>query len=279
MKSLMLSGAFILALSTGAIAGDLGTTEGTVEPTEITKLAAGPILGGSIEVEVAENDAGDYAATTTFSAGIIAPGLAFGEIGVESVDGDTFEINKWYIGTSVGSAVLSFGDHDGGIFVESYSDHSTIAAPGINEALIVTMGGASAALGFTDITNDVTDISNVQGAYTLDAGLAAVTVSADYNFDSEEYAIGTRTDGIALGPVELGSTLSYFSQTEVIAYEMDATMSYGLTAYVNGDKDDMLRNVGAGYEHGLGDLTVFADVNYNIDAEELTPSAGISFSF
>jgi len=280
MKSLMLGGVFAIALSTTAIAGGLDVPVETSEPVFLSNLEVGPIVGGSIEVEVAENDAGNYAATTTFSAGLITPGLAFGEVGVESVGGDTFEVNKWYIGTAIGGhGALSFGNHDGGIFVEAYSDYSTIADPGINEALIVTVGNAAAAVGFTDITTDVTDVSNVQGAYTIDAGLALVTVSADYNFDSEEFAIATRTDGVLLGPVALGSTLSYFSETEVLAYEMDATMPYGLTAYVNGDNDDALRNVGAGYERDLGNMTVFANVNYDVNAEEVAPKAGVTFSF
>jgi hypothetical protein len=286
MKRILLSSVFAVTMATSAIAGGLDVAAETadvaiVSPNSLVgPIVAGPMVGGSIEVEVAKNDAGEYAATTTFGAGIITPGLFFGEVAVESIDGDTFEVNTWYIGAAIGDhATLSFGDHDGGVFIGAYSDYATIADPEINEALIFTLGDASAALGFTDITNDVTDISNVQGAYTLDAGVAVVTVSADYNFNSEEFAIGTRTGGVAVGPVELGSTLSYFSETEVLAYEMDATMSYGLTAYVNGDNDDALRNVGAGYERSLGNLTIFANVNYDINAEEVEPKAGVSFNF
>lgn len=280
MKKVLLATAAMFAFSSAAIAGGVDTTEGDSDLVMVSPLVMPTTLGGSIEVEIAENAAGDFAATTTFNAGIVAPGLAFGEIGVESVDGNTFEVNKWYIGTTLGSVgTVSFGDHDGGVFVESYSDYSTIAEPAMEEALIVSAGAAAVAVGFTDISSDVTDVSNVQGAYTLDAGIAAVTVSADYNFNDEEYAIGTRTSGIELGPVALGSTLSYASATETLAYEMDATMSYGLTAYVNGDDADALRNVGAGYTRDIGNLTVFTDVNYNIDTEELAPSAGITFSF
>jgi hypothetical protein len=279
MKRFLLSSVFAGAFATSAMAGGLDVAAETVEVVTVSNFTVSPVVTGSIEVEVAENDAGDYAATTTFNAGIVTPGLVFGEIGVESVDGNTFEIDTWHIGAVVGSSTtLSFGDH-GGVFIGAYSDYATVVDPDINEALIVTLGDASAALGFTDITNDVTDISNVQGAYTLDAGLALVTVSADYNFISEEFAVGTRTDGVLLGPVELGSTLSYFSETEVLAYEMDATMSYGLTAYVNGDNDDALRNVGAGYERALGNMTVFASVNYDLNTEEVEPKAGITFSF
>jgi hypothetical protein len=59
---------------------------------------------------------------------------------------------------------------------------------------------------------------------------------------------------------------------------MDATI-FGVTAYVNGDNGDAFRNVGAGYFRGVGNLDVFANVNYNIDTKEVTPKAGISFNF
>lgn len=281
MRRVLLATIASFALSSAVFAGSLDVAEPEVEIVNVSDFRVGPIVGGSIEVEITENSAGDYAAATTFAAGIVTPGLTFGEVGVESIDGKTFEISKWYFGTAIagGAAAISFGDHNGGVFIESYSDYSNIATPDINEAIIVTYGNGSAALGFTDITANVADVSNIQGAYSLDAGLAAVTLSADYNFDTEDYSVGTRTDGVVLGKVSLGSTLSYASATETIAYEMDATMSYGLTAYVNGDDSDALRNVGAGYEREIGNLMVFADVNYDLNAEEFTPKAGVSFSF
>lgn len=279
MKRVLLATVAMFGLSGAAFAGGVDTTAAEVEVVNVSDFRVGPIVGGSIEVEVSENAAGEYAAATTVDVGIFTPGLAFGEIGVESIDGSTFEISKWYFGTTVGRGTISFGDHGGGVFVESYSDYSDIADPAINEALILTYGDASAALGFTDISNDVTDISNAQGAYIVDASVATVTVSADYNFDTEEYAIGTRTEGVQLGAVALGSTLSYASTSETIAYEIDASMSYGLTAYVNGNRDDALRNVGAGYEREVGNLTVLANVNYDVNAEEFAPKASVSFNF
>lgn len=276
MKSLMLSAAFVTMFSGVAFAGGL---DSAAADTAVTYVP-GPIVGGSIEVAIAENEAGDYAATTTFGASIAALGLAFGEIGVESVGGNTFEVNKWYIGTTIGqNASVSFGDHDGGVFIEPYSDFSAIADPAINEALIVGVGSASVAVGFTDIKSDVTDVSNVQAAYVFDLGLAVTTAAADYNFDTEDYVLGLRSEGIEVVGVALGSTVSYQSANEVIAYEMDATVIDALTVYVNGDSDDALRNVGAGYERVMGSLTFNADVNYNVDAEEFAPSAGVTFSF
>jgi hypothetical protein len=279
MKRILLSSLFAITLSTGAIAGGLDVPaeeNAVVIPATMTTW---PVVTGSIEVEVAENSAGDYAATTTFSAGLVTSGLTFGEIGVESVDGDNFEINKWYIGAVIGNDnILSFGDHDGGVFIGAYSDYATIADPAINEALIVNVGNASAALGFTDIENDITDISNVQAAYEVDAGVALVTASVDYNVDTEEFTVGTRTDGVYIGTFALGSTLSYSTASEIIAYETDVT-AYGLTGYVNGDSDDALRNIGAGYARSIGNLDIFANVNYDVNVEEVTPKAGVSFNF
>jgi hypothetical protein len=280
MKRVLLATVAMFGLSGAAFAGGLDVSEVEMDFVQVSQFSVGPVLSASIEVEVAENASGEYAAVTTFDVGIVTPGLMFGEIGVESVDGNTFEMNKWYFGAMFGeSGTISFGDHDGGVFVESYSDYSSIAAPGINEAVILTYSNASAALGFTDITNDITDVSNVQGAYTLNTALASVTVSADYNFDTEEYALGSRVDGPQIGGVVLGSTLSYEGASETIAYEMDATMSYGLTVYINGDDTDALRNVGAGYEREIENLTVFANVNYDVNAEEFAPKAGVSFNF
>jgi hypothetical protein len=285
MKRFLLSSVFAITLSTNAIAGGLDVAAETADvavvspSSSVGPIVGGPMVGGSIEVEIAENDAGEYAATTTFGVGIVTPGLVFGEIGVESVDGDTFDVNKWYIGAAIGeNATLSFGDHDGGVFIGAYSDYSNIADPEINEALMFTIGSASAALGFTDIENDITDISNVQAAYEFDASVAFVTASVDYNFNSDEFAIGTRTAGVNIGVVALGSTLSYASVSETLAYEMDAT-AFGLTGYVNGDNDDSLRNFGVGYERGIGSLTIFANVNYDTNVEDVTSKAGVSFSF
>lgn len=269
MKKVLLATIAAVTMSSAAVAGDVETG-----------MTYSPIVGGSIELEVAENSAGDFAATTTFSADIVAQGLGFGEISVESLDGSSFEVNKWYLGVLVGNhGFVSFGDHDGGIFVESYSDYSTIAEPVMEESLILSYGNASAALGFTDISSDVTDVSNMQAAYTVDAGIATVTVSADYNFNTEEYAVGTRTDGVLVGPVVLGSTTSYESATETFAYELDAGLSFGLTAYVNGDDSDAFRNVGAEYTRDIDNLTVFASVNYDVNAEEFNPEVGVTLNF
>lgn len=261
MKKILLSTAAITLLAGAAYA------ENTV---------VGPVIGGSVEVEVKENAAGDYGATTTFNVGIAAAGLAYGSASVESVNGNTFEIDEWQIGTQVGSVDLSFGDQ-GGVFVESWSDYSDIIDPAMTESLAVSVGDLAVAVGFNDVTSDISDISNVQGAYTLGTDSVALTASADYNFNSEDWAVGTRAAGEVAG-IGLGTTLSYGSAAESLAYEVDGTIK-GITAYVNGNQDDMLRNVGAGYEMGYNNMTLATDVNYDIDAEELAPRVTVTFRF
>ena len=49
--------------------------------------------------------------------------------------------------------------------------------------------------------------------------------------------------------------------------------------YANGDKDDLIQNIGLGYDHNVSGITLGTDINYNIDAEDWTPTAHVSFSF
>lgn len=271
MKSFMLSAALVATVATSAFAQDAAD--------ESPFAYSQSMMTGSIELEIAENAAGDYAAATTFGIGIVSPGLTFGQISLESTTGDSFEVNEWYIGTAISDlSSVSFGDHDGGVFVESYSDYSDIVEPEIGVSLISIVGDASAAIGFTDIKTDITDVSNIQLAYTLNTPVTGITASMDYNLDSEDYAIAGRIHGVEVASVLVGSTVSYENASEMIAYEVDATVQ-GLTAYVNGDKDDALKNVGAGYVTGYGSLEFAADVNYNIDTEEFSPRATITFNF
>lgn len=261
MNKLFLTTTAILMLANTALAEDLFK----------------PTLNGSLEVEVAETEAGDYAASTTISVGLVTQGLTFGEVSVESVDKNTFTIDSWSFGVNTPFVTVSFGDQDS-LFVEAYSDYSTIADPEIAESLVISAMGGSLAVGFTDITSDITDISQVQAAYELDAGIVALVTSVDYNVDTEDYAVGIRAKDVEMFNVGLGATISYASSDEVAAYELD-TGAFGLTTYINGDSDEAVRNIGAGYVYNLNNLQLAADVNYNIDTEETTPKTSVSFSF
>jgi hypothetical protein len=265
MKKLLISTAALTLLAGAAFAEERIPTK------------TGPVFDGSIEVGIKENDAGDYGATTTLNVGVASVGLAYGAASFEAVNGSAVELDEWQVGTMLGGVDISFGDQ-GGLFVESWSDYSDIADPAMAESIQTSFGDAAVALGFTDITSDITDISNVQGTYDLSLGTLEVAASVDYNFNSDDWAIGSRVEGIQLASIDFGTTMSYGSAAEVLAYELDGTV-IGITGYVNGTSDDMLRNVGLGYEKGFGSMILEADVNYNIDSEKLAPGLTATFNF
>ena len=245
---------------------------------ETTKTA--PAIGGSVNVEVTENTAGDYVATTTLGLSIAAGDVAFGSVSVESVDGATLEIDEWAIGTNVGVATVSFGKQDDlmvGNDFEIVGGDTIADLADDHESLQVTVGAASVMVGLTDVTADVTDVENIQGAYTFGVADSAVTAVGDYNMDSEDWTVGAKT-GLNFGEVNLGGIVTYGSADEVFAYE--ASAGYGIaTAFVNGDDADMLQNVGAGVSTNVKGLGVYAEGSYNIDAEDTTVGAGVTFNF
>lgn len=256
---------FILAAA-AAMAATVANAD-TVNPAPI-----GAMLSGSMEVEINS----DKEATLTLGAGLSAGNVAFGSFNVESVDGGSFELDQWQIGADVAGATLSFGDQDG-VFVEG-ENGATLAAPAMEESLKVSVGDAQIAVGLTDWNADITDISNVQGAYTIGTGFASITASGDYNLDSENWTLGGRASGVEVANIMLGSALTYGSADEKIAFEVDGSMM-GVTAYANGDADDVLQNVGASYGRTLAGLDLGTELNYNLDTEEFTPSVSVGFKF
>ena len=156
---------------------------------------------------------------------------------------------------------------------------STLAAPAMAESVKITAGDASVAVGFANWGSDITDISNIQGAYTISdvAGLA-VTASGDYNMDTENTVVGASASGLDLGVASLGGTVTYDVDAEKFAFE-GVTKAMGLTAYINGDQDDTLQNIGGEYVYGIGGAELSAGANYNVDTEDFTPTVGVSFSF
>lgn len=244
------------------------------------ETSTGPQISGDVNVEITENAAGDYIATTTLGVGISAEGLAFGSATVESVDGATFELDEWNIGTHVGAATLSFGKQ-GSLFVENDFEivgGDTLAFPADDhESLMVSMGDAAVMVGLTDVTTDVTEVENIQGSYTFNIQDSAITAVGDYNMDSEDWTLGGKA-GLQFGEVALGGLVTYGSANEVFAYE--ASAGYGIaTAFVNGDQDDAFQNIGAGVNTTLGGLNVYAEGAYNIDAEDTTVGMGVTFNF
>ena len=72
--------------------------------------------------------------------------------------------------------------------------------------------------------------------------------------------------------------LTYSEDTEKLAYEVDGNLS-GITMYVNGDEDELARNLGASYLVDVSGLDIEPKLNYNLDAEELTPSIVLTLNF
>ena len=182
------------------------------------------------------------------------------------------------INLSRGGERVAIGD-DNGVMPDAEGNH-TLAAPVMSESLKVTAGSAEVAIGLTDWNTDITDISNIQGAYTLGdvAGLVDVTASGDYNMDSENIVLGGAISGLSVGEAALGGAVTYDVDGESFAFEGTADLM-GLTAYANGDQDDAFQNIGGEYVYGLGGAELTAGANYNVDTEDFTPTVGVSFSF
>lgn len=234
-------------------------------------------MGAEITVDIEENAAGDWGATTSFDLGLSAAAGAARMDFVVDADGDV-ALDEYAIGTSIAGATLSFGDQ-GNAWIDS-EDGATLEDPAMEESFMVSAQGATMAFGWTDIGADVTDLSNVQGKYgmTLMEGMAHVEAAGDYNFNSEDWTVGGRADVFVNENIAAGTALTYGSANETIGFEGDVT-AYGITAYLNGDADEIAQNVGGSYTYNLGGIELGAGVNYNIDSEEMTPSASVSFAF
>ena len=240
---------------------------------------ATPVLSGEVALDFAETTAGDVAGTMSIDLGIDAAGLATVDLDFAIDEAGNGTLDDWTVGTTVGAAELAFGT-DNGVMPEAFDeDHATLAAPAMTESLAVSMGSAAVAVGFTDWNTDITDISNVQGAYTVNMGAIDITAAADYNLDTENTVLGAGIGGLGLGGIaSLGGAMTYDVDAEVFGFEA-VTSAYSVTAYVNGDSNDALQNIGGEYTMVVGGATFTAGANYNIDTEDFAPTAGIAFNF
>ena len=219
-------------------------------------------VAGEVEVTVDDDAVATTEVTLDFTSG---EGIATGSITLDE-DG----IDGYSLGTEVVGVSLSYGEQDdimlgGGLNVVG---GSTLADPASAEtSLIMGVGDAEVLVGFGD---DLTDVDNVQMGYSL----GIVSASVDYNLDSEDFTVVGSGEYTVAG-IDGGLTVSY---ADSFAYEA-STGLYGISVYVNGDEDDLLENVGAGYETDVGGVTVFGEAEYNLDTEEVTPAVGVSFKF
>ena len=244
--------------------------------TMIAGAAHAQTISGEVSLDVAENAAGDYGVTTGFELGVDANGLGTVDLDFLATDGGAVTLDTWTVGTTVGGFGIAIGD-DNGLFPEAEGEQ-TLTFPAMTESVMLSYGSAAVALGFTDWTADVTDISNVQGSYTMAVAGLDVTAAADYNFNTENTVLGAGIAGLDVGAVGLGGAMTYDVDAEVFGYETVAS-AYGVTAYVNGDSNDALQNIGGEYEMAVGGATFTAGANYNIDTEDFAPTAGLSFNF
>lgn len=245
---------------------------------EAPAVVSGPTLSGEAELNFTKNATTDkWGGALGLDLGIDVTGVASVDLDLSATDGGAVTLDNWTLGTSVAGVGVAVGD-DNGVFVGAEGEQ-TIAAPVMTESMKITVGNAAVAVGLTDWTTDVFDISNIQGSYALGevAGLN-VTASGDYNLDSENIVAGAAVTGLAAGPAGLGGTVTYDVDGELWAFEGVATMGT-ITAYINGDDTDLLQNIGGDYEYDLGGATLNTGMVYNLDTEEFTPSAGVSFNF
>jgi hypothetical protein len=235
-------------------------------------------LGGSIETVIAEGANDKYGATTSFELnGNLANGLATGSMDFVVGSSDELKLDEWSMGTTVAGMGLSFGDQ-GNAWISTEAG-STIEEPTMNESLQISGLGATVALGFTSVSTDVTDISNVQATYGMDLSILEISTAGDYNIDSQDWVIAGRADTAGMiDGVRLGGAMSYGSASENIGFEADATVM-GVTAYLSGDQDDMAQHVGGSYTYNLKGLDLEGAVDYDINAEAYTPKATLSFNF
>jgi len=258
----------ILAVAAFASAASAEDTT-TVAPT-------GPVISGAVNLDFAETAGDKIGGTMGLELDIDAGALATVDLNFKGADGSALDLDTWSVGTEVAGVGVAIGDDLG--VMPGAEGEQTLAAPAMAEAVQVTVGDAVVAVGLTDWTTDVTDVSNIQGAYTIDMDRFAITGAADYNLDSENTVLGAGVSGLDLGLATASGALTYDVDAETFGYEGVAT-ALGMTAYLNGDDTDMLQNIGGEYEMDVAGATFTAGANYNLDTEDFAPTAGLSFNF
>lgn len=241
-------------------------------------------LGGSVGVEVTENNAGDYVAETTLGLGVSAEtgvGLAFGGFSFESVDGGNLAVDEWQLGINIGQVTASIGEQ-GDIFVAGRMEtvgEDTLALPENDtvESVIVQWDGAVAFVGFEDLSAG-TDVRNVQLAYNNAIGHLSYTGAIDYNNNTHETTLGLAADYMLNADADVGVVATYAVDAEAFGYEAYGSYKFA-TVFVNGSNGDALENIGAGVNHDFDNLNVYAEASYNLDAKDTVLGAGVAFKF
>ena len=264
MRNLLITSALVTGFAGAAFA-------------ETTVLPYGPTLSGKAVLTFAETAADKWAATPTFDLGIDVTGISTVNLDFSATDGNSVTLDNWTIGTQVAGIDIAIGDDNG--VMPGAEGEQTLTAPAMAESVQVNMGAISAAIGFTDIAADITDISNVQGAIVLPsvAGIE-ITAAADYNLNTENTVFGAGVTGVDLGVAAVGGAVSYDVDTTAIGYELVAKQSV-ITTYINGDDTDMLQNIGGEFVYGIAGAELTTGANYNLNSEDFSPSIELSFAF
>ena len=268
MRNVFITTVAVMAISTAAFAED------TV--TKVTPTVAAPVLSGEVSLDFAETANDKIGGTMNLDLGVDMGGLATVDLDFVGADNSALDLDTWAVGTTVAGVGVAIGDDLG--VMPGAEGEQTLAAPAMAEAVQVTVGDAVVAVGLTDWTTDVTDVSNIQGAYTMNVANLDVTAAADYNLDSENTVLGAGVGGLDLGLATVGGAMTYDVDAETFGYETVAT-ALGMTAYLNGDDTDMLQNIGGEYAVDVAGATFTAGANYNIDTEDFAPTASIGFAF
>ena len=258
------------------ITSAIATSFAGVAFAEDTTASAGPTISGEVGITLKETAAGDMAGSMGLDLGIDASGLGFVDLDFSATDNNAVVLDNWTVGTAVGGIGVALGDDNG--LMPDAEGNQTLSKPAMTESVAVKVGGAAVAVGFTDWTKDVTDLSNLQGSYTLGVMGMNVTAAADYNFDTENTVLGAGVGGFEAAGVGVGAAMSYDIDAEKLGFETTAS-ALGITAYLNGDTDEIMQNIGGEYVYNIGGAEVSAGANYNIDNEDFAPTVGVTFSF
>ena len=263
-----------------AIVAAMATTSAMADETVAVATPTAPVMTGAINLDFAETTAGKTAGTMGVELDFDAGDVATVDLDFKATDGNALTLDTWTVGTTIGAVGLAFGDNNG-LLPETGANASadgTLAKPAMTESLALSFGNASVAVGLSNWTTDVSEVSNLQGAYTLDAGIVDVTASADYNRTSENTVLGAEVAGLDLGMVTAGGMATYDTDAEDWAFE-GSVATGGLEAYINGSDDNKLQHIGGEYTLNYAGAELSAGIDYDTDAKDWSPMAGISFNF
>jgi len=234
-------------------------------------------ITGNVDVDLSKKANNDIGAKTSIDIDVTQLGLGGVELEFGAEDGAALDLENWNLSTYASGVKIELGD-DHNLIPEAAGDTTTLTTTTQKEALKLSLGNASVVAQFDNWENDLSDIDTVQGAYATDIAGINITTSFDYNLDTENTILGSEIDGVQVGELNFGGALTYDVDNEKWAYEGRAD-AYGFATYLNGDKDDSLQNIGSEYEYKIGSTTFTAGANYDLDNEDLSPTATMSFAF